>query len=136
MDYVLAHGLGTSGNKVTNGKYMLAHVAYREAEVAINNIAGVNDMMDYRAVPGIIYTSPEVAYAGMSKLEAKGQYAHVAVTNSSINMSGRHVAEYGQRRRRVADKRGALSLYSGQYRRQCQKSSRDNHYKTVLMGGR
>lgn len=78
-----------------NGKYMLAHVAYREAEVAVNNIAGLDDAMDYRAVPGVIYTSPEVAYAGMFEREARESYTNVSVTKTSINMSGRHVAEYG-----------------------------------------
>lgn len=78
-----------------NGKYMLAHVAYREAEVAVNNIAGIGDRMEYRAVPGVIYTSPEVAYVGMSEQDARQQYANVAVKKTSINMSGRHVAEQG-----------------------------------------
>lgn len=78
-----------------NGKYMLAHVAYREAEVAVNNMAGIDDAVDYRAVPGVIYTSPEVAYAGMSEREARERYANVSVAKTGINMSGRHVAEYG-----------------------------------------
>ena len=78
-----------------NGKYMLAHAAYREAEVAINNIAGQPDTMDYSAIPGVVYTNPEVAYAGMSEQAALAQGRSVAVRKTTINMSGRHVAEQG-----------------------------------------
>ncbi len=78
-----------------NGKYMLAHVAYREAEVAINNIAGRVDTMDYSAIPGVIYTNPEVAYAGMSEQAALAQGRRVTIRKTTINMSGRHVAEQG-----------------------------------------
>ena len=78
-----------------NGRYMLAHVAYREAEVAVSNMAGAPDTMDYRAVPGVIYTAPEVAFAGLAEQEARQQYANIAATNTSINFSGRHVAENG-----------------------------------------
>lgn len=78
-----------------NGKYMLAHVAYREAEVAVNNIAGQTDAMDYSAIPGVVYTNPEVAYAGLSEQAALVQGRSVAVRKTTINMSGRHVAEQG-----------------------------------------
>ncbi|HWQ80101.1 MAG TPA: dihydrolipoyl dehydrogenase [Anaerovoracaceae bacterium] len=78
-----------------NGRYMLAHVAYREAEVAINNIAGREDLMDYSAVPGVVYTDPEVAFAGMTERQAKEQGIPYAVRKASVNMSGRHVAEHG-----------------------------------------
>ena len=43
------------------GKSMLAHTAYREAEVAVNNMLGKKDVMKYNAIPGVIYTNPEVA---------------------------------------------------------------------------
>lgn len=87
------HGVYAAGD--INGKYMHAHTAYREAEVAVANMAGTDDVMDYRAVPGVIYLSPEVAFVGMSEHDARLQYANVASTKTSINMSGRHVAEHG-----------------------------------------
>jgi len=37
-----------------NGKSMLAHTAYREAEVAVNTMLGKKDTMRYEAVPGVI----------------------------------------------------------------------------------
>ncbi|MBR2878815.1 MAG: FAD-dependent oxidoreductase, partial [Clostridia bacterium] len=54
-----------------NGVYMLAHVAYREAEVAVNNILGKKDIMRYDAVPSVIYTNPEVGSVGMTEDAAK-----------------------------------------------------------------
>ena len=47
-----------------NGKSMLAHTAYREAEVAVNDIMGVADEMRYRAVPAVVYTNPEACKRG------------------------------------------------------------------------
>jgi dihydrolipoamide dehydrogenase len=78
-----------------NGKYMLAHVAYREAEAAINNIAGIRDAVDYSAIPGVIYTDPEVAFTGMTERQAQEKCIKIAVKKASVNMSGRHVAENG-----------------------------------------
>lgn len=43
---------------------MLAHTASRQAEVAVNDILGISDEMHYDAIPGIVYTNPEVAGVG------------------------------------------------------------------------
>ncbi len=48
------------------GFSMLAHTASREGEVAINNIAGQEDRMRYNAIPGVVYTNPEVAGVGIT----------------------------------------------------------------------
>jgi len=53
-----------------NGKSMLAHTAYREAIVALNDILGIPDEIDYMSIPSVIYTSPEVASVGYSEREA------------------------------------------------------------------
>ena len=53
------------------GRYMLAHTAYRESEVAINTILGKADRMRYNANPSVIYTQPEVASVGLSEEAAK-----------------------------------------------------------------
>ncbi|MCG8632392.1 MAG: dihydrolipoyl dehydrogenase [Desulfobacterales bacterium] len=52
------------------GKQMLAHVAAREAEVAVDAICGRKTAMSYRAVPSAIFTSPEVACVGMTRDQA------------------------------------------------------------------
>jgi len=54
---------------VTGGK-MFAHVAFSEAVVAAENIAGTETTMDYRGVPTCVYTSPEIASVGLSEAEA------------------------------------------------------------------
>lgn len=56
------------------GQSLLAHTAIREAEVAVNTILGKKDEMSYKAIPGVIYTSPEVAGVGMTAeaMAAKG----------------------------------------------------------------
>ncbi|MCL1804498.1 MAG: FAD-dependent oxidoreductase [Clostridiales bacterium] len=76
-----------------NGKSMLAHTAYREAEVAVNAMLGVKDWMDYSAIPSVIYTNPEAAGIGetLASALAKGLQAHE--TKLPMSYSGRYVAE-------------------------------------------
>jgi len=76
-----------------NGKYMLAHVAYREAEVAVNHILGKRDIMRYDAVPSVIYTSPEVAGVGETEATAAEKGIDYQVANLPMMYSGRYVAE-------------------------------------------
>jgi dihydrolipoamide dehydrogenase len=76
-----------------NGKSMLAHTAYREAEVAINNILGKKDYINYQSIAAVIYTSPEVASVGYSEQEAKGKGFNVKSVKLPLNYSGRYVAE-------------------------------------------
>jgi len=76
-----------------NGKYMLAHTAYREAEVAVNNILGKKDIMRYNAIPSVIYTSPEVGSVGETEETAKQKGIDFEVSNVSMMYSGRYVAE-------------------------------------------
>ena len=78
-----------------NGKVMLAHVGYREGEVAVNTILGKADAMSYDAVCGVVYTSPEAAFVGLSEEQAKESGIPYTIKKVSINFSGRHVAENG-----------------------------------------
>jgi dihydrolipoamide dehydrogenase len=47
------------------GGWLLAHVASREAEVAVENMLGNPVKMDYRSVPRCVYTHPEIASVGV-----------------------------------------------------------------------
>lgn len=76
-----------------NGKSMLAHTAYREAEVAVNNMLGKRDKMKYHAIPGVIYTNPEVAGVGETEESAKAKGMDVTVKTISMRYAGRYVAE-------------------------------------------
>lgn len=75
------------------GQYMLAHCASREGEVAVAHILGQEDRMCYRAVPSVVYTSPEVACAGLSEAQARKAGTAVAVRSLPMAYSGRFVAE-------------------------------------------
>ena len=76
-----------------NGHHMLAHTAYREAEVAVNVITGKQDAMRYHANPSVIYTNPEVASVGMTEEECKQKGRAYEVQTLSMRYSGRFVAE-------------------------------------------
>lgn len=84
-------GLYAAGD--VNGVSMLAHTAYREGEVAINNILGKKDRMRYNAIPGVIYTNPEVGAVGETEESAKQKGYDVETVNLSMRFSGRYVAE-------------------------------------------
>jgi len=75
------------------GFSMLAHTASREGEVAVNNIAGGDDRMSYRAIPGVVYTNPEVAGAGLTEAEAAKKGIAYNVVKLPMAYSGRFVAE-------------------------------------------
>ncbi|MDL2258090.1 dihydrolipoyl dehydrogenase [Eubacteriales bacterium OttesenSCG-928-K08] len=76
-----------------NGKSMLAHTAYREAEVAVNHMLNNPDCMRYSAVPAVIYTNPEVACVGETEESALEKGIQVKVVKLSMRYSGRYVAE-------------------------------------------
>ena len=75
------------------GFSMLAHTASREREVAVNTILGKDDAMSYNAIPGIVYTNPEVAGVGLTEAEAKAKGIDYKVAKLPMAYSGRFVAE-------------------------------------------
>jgi len=76
-----------------NGFSMLAHTAYREAEVCINNMNGDKDIMRYDAIPSVIYTNPEVASVGETEKSAEEKNINYTVKKLPMKFSGRYVAE-------------------------------------------
>lgn len=75
------------------GGAMLAHVAYREGEVAVNNILNIEDRMTTAAIPSVIYTDPEVAWVGKTEQEMVTLGREVEVVELPMAFSGRYVAE-------------------------------------------
>ena len=75
------------------GFSMLAHTASREGEVAVNTILGQQDAMRYNAIPGVVYTNPEVAGVGLTEAEASAKGIAVEVHKLPMAYSGRFVAE-------------------------------------------
>lgn len=84
-------GIWAAGD--VNGKIMLAHTAYREGEVAITNILGGHDRVDYRAIPSVIYTNPEVGTVGETVESAKKAGIDAEEVTLSLRYSGRYIAE-------------------------------------------
>jgi dihydrolipoamide dehydrogenase len=76
-----------------NGKSMLAHTAYREGEVCINNILGKKDRINYNSIPSVIYTNPEVASVGETTESCKAKGLDVKIDTVTLKYSGRYVAE-------------------------------------------
>jgi dihydrolipoamide dehydrogenase len=76
-----------------NGKSMLAHTAYREAEVAVNTMLGKKDVMRYAAIPSVIYTNPEIGGVGETESSAKEKGMDVTCKTITMNYSGRYMAE-------------------------------------------
>ena len=75
------------------GFSMLAHTASREAEVVINNLCRHEDIMTYDAIPGIVYTNPEVAGVGLTEAQAQQQGVDYDCLKLPMAYSGRFVAE-------------------------------------------
>ena len=75
------------------GFSLLAHTAVREAEVAVNTILGKADSMSYRAIPGVVYTNPEVAGVGMTEEMLQKSGVSYQVVKLPMAFSGRFVAE-------------------------------------------
>ena len=54
---------------------MLVHKAEIEAIAAIDNMVGKGGKVNYNSIPGVIYTSPEVAWIGKTEDELKKEEA-------------------------------------------------------------
>ena len=61
------------GDALGPDKVMLAHVASAEGIIAAENAVGGDRLMNYDAVPGAIYTSPEVADVGLAEDQARAK---------------------------------------------------------------
>ncbi len=68
---------------------MLAHKASAEGKVAVEAIAGHKVAFEPSAIPGVVYTDPEIAWAGLTEAEAKEKGIKVSVTRFPWAASGR-----------------------------------------------
>ena len=76
-----------------NGRSMLAHTAYREAEVAVNTMLGKRDNMRYDAIPAVLYTNPELSGVGYTEAAAAAAGLDARTVTLPMRYSGRYVAE-------------------------------------------
>lgn len=84
-------GIWAAGD--VNGRSMLAHTAYREGEVAVSDMLGIADRVDYLAIPAVIYTKPEVGTVGDTVESAAKRGVRATEHTVSLRYSGRYVAE-------------------------------------------
>ena len=75
------------------GYSLLAHTAYREAEVVVNNLTGGKDHMRYNAIPAIVYTNPEVSSVGYTEKLATEKGIKYKVAKLPMAYAGRFIAE-------------------------------------------
>jgi dihydrolipoamide dehydrogenase len=71
------------------GEPMLAHKATYEGKVAVEAILGERAVMDNRAVPAVVFTDPEIAWAGLTETDAKKTGRAVEVARFPWAASGR-----------------------------------------------
>jgi dihydrolipoamide dehydrogenase len=71
------------------GQPMLAHKASAEGKVAAENAAGSDRRFDGRAIPAVAYTDPEVAWVGLTELQAKATGVDVGTAGFPWAANGR-----------------------------------------------
>jgi len=71
------------------GEPMLAHKATYEGKVAVQAIQGKRSIYDPAAIPAVVFTDPEIAWAGLTELEAKDQGIAIKVAKFPWSASGR-----------------------------------------------
>lgn len=75
---------------------LLAHTAVREAEVAVEHILGKAVKMSYKAIPGVVYTNPEIAGVGKTEETLSAEGTPFVVKRLPMAYAGRFVAENEQ----------------------------------------
>ena len=77
------------------GKIMLAHVASRQAEVAVGRMLKEIPLqrIAYNAIPSVVYTNPEIASVGITEAQAESMSIPVEVRKLPMTFSGRFMAE-------------------------------------------
>ena len=73
------------------GEPMLAHKASHEARIAVEVIAGKDVVYEPAAIPAVVFTDPEIAWAGLTESEAKAQGVEYTITRFPWAASGRAI---------------------------------------------
>jgi dihydrolipoamide dehydrogenase len=74
------------------GEPMLAHKATHEGKLAAEIIAGQKAAFDGRTIPSVAYTDPEIAWMGLTEIEAKKQGIDYEKASFPWAASGRAIA--------------------------------------------
>ena len=71
------------------GGAMLAHKAAHEAKVSVEVINGESSNFNNRVIPAVVFTDPEIAWAGLTETEAKTQGKKYSIAKFPWGASGR-----------------------------------------------
>lgn len=71
------------------GKMMLAHVASRQALIAVEHIAGKETSVNMDAIPACVFTYPEISCCGLTEEKAKSKYGNIRVGRFPFTASGK-----------------------------------------------
>ena len=77
------------------GGVLLAHVAMRGGEVAVENALGHTATLDLKTVPWCVYTDPEIASVGLTEAQAREEGYDVRVGRFPLNANGKALT-YGE----------------------------------------
>jgi dihydrolipoamide dehydrogenase len=82
-----ARGIFAVGDVI--GRKMLAHVAYHHGEVAADNIAGMGKFVQDDIVPACVFTSPQIAWVGLTEEQASSAGLPFRSSTFSLSQSGK-----------------------------------------------
>ena len=74
------------------GRYMWAHAASAAGIAAADNACGKPAAVDYQAVPGCVYTTPELAMTGLTEQAAAAQGKAVKISKFNLAANGKAVS--------------------------------------------
>ncbi len=71
------------------GGIMLAHKASKEARIAVESLLGNRPIPEKILIPAVVFTDPEVAWVGLTEMEAKAKNIAIKVSKFPWGASGR-----------------------------------------------
>ena len=71
------------------GGAMLAHKATHEAKIAVEVLDGKNSDFNNRVIPAVVFTDPEIAWAGLTETESQAQGRKISIAKFPWGASGR-----------------------------------------------
>lgn len=78
------------------GKLMLAHTAYHQAAVVVDNLSGKDSEVRYDLIPQVIYSNPEITTVGMTEDACKENGVSYVAKSIPMTYSGKYFAEHGK----------------------------------------
>jgi dihydrolipoamide dehydrogenase len=71
------------------GGALLAHKAHKEARIAVEVITGEDSAFEDIVIPAVVFTDPELAWCGLTEMEAKEKGINVEIARFPWSASGR-----------------------------------------------